>query len=160
MYEKEVLDIVRNNKGFLATLDGEQPRVRPMKPYVCEHGRIWLFSRLLTKKVDEIHNHDRVEICFVSDEQEVVRISGRLDIYNSMDPAKVTEFKEKMFREMPDMSHYFTGPGDPNVVIYQLHVYHVQYTTNDCDVSTQINIHTEDDPDILFGVNDGRFTLS
>lgn len=160
MYEQEILDIVRTKKGFLATVDGQQPRVRPMKPYVCEHGRIWLFSRLITKKVDEIRNNDRVELGLIGDRHEVVRISGRLDVFNGMNPAELMSFKEKMFQELPDMKQYFTGPDDPDMVIYQLHVYHVQYTTKDCEVSTDINIHTEDDPDILFGVNDGRFSLS
>jgi general stress protein 26 len=50
MYEQEVLQMIRSNLAFMGTVDGDRPRVRPMKPYIDREGHIWLFSRFDSKK--------------------------------------------------------------------------------------------------------------
>ena len=40
MYEQEVLSLLKTETAFLASIDGAQPRVRPMKPWVDPEGHI------------------------------------------------------------------------------------------------------------------------
>ena len=63
MYEQEVLNLLKTETVFLGSLDGNQPRVRPMKLYVDKEGHIWLFSPFETRKVVEMKNNPRIEIC-------------------------------------------------------------------------------------------------
>jgi len=157
MYRHEVMNLIKSNIAFLGTVDGEQPRVRPMKPFLCEHGHIWLFSHLLAKKVDELHDNDRVELCFVGEGDEVLRLSGVLDINPNLTGEEFHGLKVKVFNEMPQMKKYFTGPRDPLMIVYRLRVRHVIYTTKDNEVATQVDFATEDDPDILFGTDHGLY---
>lgn len=157
MYRQEVMEIIKNKVAFLGTVDGAYPRVRPMKPHLCQHGRIWLVSHLLSKKVEEITHNNRVELCFIGDSQDVLRLSGILDVFSDLTEEEIIDFKRRILKESPEMNSYFTGPDDPLMVLHRLRVYHVTYTTKDNEVRTPVDVATEDDPDILFATEQGFF---
>lgn len=159
MYESEVIELVRSKVGFLGTIDENRPRVRPMKPYIDPEGRIWLFSRYDTKKVTELQQNPRVELCFLGDRQEVLTVYGRVkDVTKPGDP----EFRVRrdfMFAGVPEMKHYI-APGDADsLVIYQLIVHEIRYMRPDCELTTRVNLPMEHDPDVELNLCQGGFCL-
>ncbi|MDR3563092.1 MAG: pyridoxamine 5'-phosphate oxidase family protein [Negativicutes bacterium] len=153
MYEQEVINLVKNNTAFMGTVDGHRPRVRPMKPYVDEAGHIWLISAAKTKKVAEIEENPRVELC-VQGQGEFVQIFGRLK------PVKPeAELLKTIFAALPAMTNYFSGPDDPNVVIYRMTVHEVFYANQQHVLTTNVNLDTEPDWDREVSLCPGGFCL-
>ena len=62
MFEQDVINLVKNNTAYVATVDGVIPRIRPMTPYVDDAGGIWFASNKSSKKVHEIKANPRVTI--------------------------------------------------------------------------------------------------
>jgi uncharacterized pyridoxamine 5'-phosphate oxidase family protein len=159
MYETEVINLVRSKVGFMGTVDENRPRVRPMKPYIDREGRIWLFSRYDTKKVAEMQQNPRIELCFVGDDQEVLTIYGRMkDVTKPGDPAFRVR-RDLMFADVPEMKHYIAEGDADSIVIYQLLVHEIRYMRANCELTTRVNLPMEHDPEGEMALCQGGFCL-
>lgn len=159
MYETEVINLVRSKVGFMGTIDENRPRVRPMKPYIDRDGRIWLFSRYDSKKVSELLQNPRVELCFLGDEQETLNIYGRIkDITRPADPA-FRVLRDMMAVDIPDMKHYISNNDINSIIIYRLIVHEIRYMRPDCELTTRVNLPMEHDPDVELALCQGGFCL-
>jgi general stress protein 26 len=66
MNKEEAIDIVRDaGFGFLATVEGNQPRVRPMMPYLTEEGELLLALLGRSRTIPEIKANANVDVCYV-----------------------------------------------------------------------------------------------
>ena len=109
MEKEEAIDIVKDaGFGFLATVEGDQPRVRPMMPYLSEDGELLLALLGRSRTIPEIKGNPHVELCFVDRKMWYCRVTGTAVISN--DAAK----KESVFENVPMLRQYFAGPQDPN----------------------------------------------
>ena len=82
MSYKDVLAFVKENPVcFLATLDGEQPRVRAFLSVLFDDDRIY-FTTGATKNVfEQISKNPRIELCYCSrDFSKMMRITGEIEI--------------------------------------------------------------------------------
>ena len=61
----------------LATIDGDQPRVRPVSPVRTEEFTIYVANLRSYHKTVEIEANPNVELCYLSEEHDQVRITGR-----------------------------------------------------------------------------------
>jgi general stress protein 26 len=116
------LSVVRNAPfPFLATVDGDTPRVRPVSPVRLEGFTVWVASLAASGKTGQIRANKRVELCFMNDSHEQVRVAGtacetddhgtRSEIWNSY------ELLQK----------YFDDPDDPALIIYRIEPARVRY---------------------------------
>ena len=67
MTKEEVIDIIKDS-GFcqLATTEGNQPRVRPMAPYLSDDGDQLLIALLgRSRTIQQVKENPLVELCFV-----------------------------------------------------------------------------------------------
>lgn len=62
---------------MLASLDGDQPRLRPVSPVRTEAFTVWVASMRSSGKTAELERNPRVELCYLSSEHDQVRITGR-----------------------------------------------------------------------------------
>ncbi len=62
---------------MLASLDGGQPRVRPVSPVRTVGFTVYVASLRSSHKTGEIDANDRVELCYLNDGHDQVRITGR-----------------------------------------------------------------------------------
>ena len=109
MNKDEAIDIIRDaGFGFLATVEGNKPHVRPMMPYLTEDGELLLALLGRSRTIAQIKANPFVEICFVDRKMWYCRVSGTAVISN--DVAK----KEIVFENIPMLRQYFAGPQDPN----------------------------------------------
>lgn len=64
----------------LATVDGEQPRARPVSPVRTTDFTVYVASFRSSHKTGEIDQNPRVELCYMSDGHDQVRITGLAEL--------------------------------------------------------------------------------
>ena len=65
---------------MLATMDGDQPRVRPVSPVRTEGFVVYVANLKSYGKTGEIEANPRVELCYVDEDHNQVRITGRAEV--------------------------------------------------------------------------------
>ena len=65
---------------MLATMDGDQPRVRPVSPVRTDGFTVYVASLRSSHKTGELDGNTRVELCYLSDGHDQVRITGIADL--------------------------------------------------------------------------------
>ena len=159
MYEQEVLDLLRTETAFMGSIDGAQPRVRPMKPYVDREGHIWLFSPFKTSKVNELKQNPRIELCVVGKNRSVLTVSGRVRDETRPGSSLFRATLDMMYAELPEMREHFPERDTTALVLYRVVVHEVRYMRPDGNLATRINIPMEQSPDIDLALCQGGFCL-
>jgi len=96
---------------FLATIDGEQPRVRPVSPVRTEGFTVYIANLRSYHKTQEIEANPRVELCYLDGGHDQVRISGFAEVVT--DPALLQE----IWNENPPLqAHCGPNIGDTGLV--------------------------------------------
>lgn len=60
----------------LASMDGDQPRVRPVSPVKTAGFDVYVASFRSSHKTGELEANGKVELCYMSDQHDQVRITG------------------------------------------------------------------------------------
>jgi general stress protein 26 len=65
--EQKIVSIMKDNSlhAYLATCDGDQPRVRPVSPMVEEDMSIWITTYRTSRKVKQIRENPNICLAFV-----------------------------------------------------------------------------------------------
>jgi uncharacterized pyridoxamine 5'-phosphate oxidase family protein len=81
MNKQEILEIIRKNPAFyIATLDGDQPRVRCVFLYRADEQGIIFHTGAMKDLYKQIEAYPKVEMCFHDRELNVqIRVSGALE---------------------------------------------------------------------------------
>lgn len=109
MTTEEAIDIIRDaGFGFLATTEGDQPRVRPMMPYLTEEGELLLAMLGRSRTINQIKANSKIEVCFVDRKMWYCRATGTAILSDDL------KKKEIVFENVPMLRQYFAGPADPN----------------------------------------------
>src|SRR5512135_3704401 len=97
--------------GYVATCDGDQPRVRAMMPILRDNG--WLLAATFPhmKKVQQIAKNPKVEVCFVDRKLSHCRITGTAEI------SKDAALKNELWNKQMMLRQFFAGPEDPNFIL-------------------------------------------
>ncbi len=66
--------------AMLASVDDDQPRVRPVSPVRVEGFTVYVASLRSYHKTVEIERNPKVELCYVAADHDQVRISGRAEV--------------------------------------------------------------------------------
>ncbi len=107
--KEQAIDIIREaGFGFFATVEGQQPRVRPMMPYLTEEGELLLAMLGRSRTIAQIKANPHVEICFVDRKMWYCRVTGKAQISTEIGK------KQLVFENVPMLRQYFAGPEDPN----------------------------------------------
>jgi general stress protein 26 len=159
MFEQEVLDLVRTETAFLGNIDGDQPRVRPMKPYVDREGHIWLFSPYATHKVDELKKNPRIELCVVGKNDDMLTLTGRVKDETRPGSPLFRATLDLMYAEMPEMRKYFPERDTTSLVLFRVIVHEVRYVRQGHQLVTRVNIPMEQSPEVELEMCQGGFCL-
>ncbi len=159
MYEQEVIHLLKTETAFLGSIDGSQPRVRPMKPWVDREGHIWLFSRFDTKKVAEFKANPRIELCIAGKNKEVLTLSGRLREETRPGSSIFRATLDLMYAETPEMKRFFPENDTTSLVLYRVVVYEIRFMRVGYQLATRINLPMEQNPDVELAFCQGGFCL-
>ncbi len=88
--------------GFLATWDGQAPRLRP-HAFVLQAGKLWTSTYDISGKVTEIENTPAVEVAFVGNAMAQLRVSGHAAfVHDRQQKELLLELNPKVRRHFPD----------------------------------------------------------
>jgi general stress protein 26 len=106
---------------YLATADGDQPRVRPVSPVKTDGFIVYVANMRFYHKTGEIAADPKVELCYMDDEHNQVRITGIAEV--------VTE--RPLLQEIWDnnalMRQYLGSLENPQLIVYRVLPKRVRY---------------------------------
>lgn len=87
MTSQEILELINRNPVIhLATVEGDQPRVRGMLLYKADESGIVFHSGTMKDVYRQVVNNPKVELCFNDFTNNIqVRVSGKLEIVDDND---------------------------------------------------------------------------
>lgn len=135
MNKEEAIDIVRDaGFGFFATVEGNQPHVRPMMPYLTEEGELLLALLGRSRTIPQIKANPHVEVCFVDRKMWYCRVTGTAVMSDDL------KKKEIVFENVPMLRQYFAGPQDPNYHLAVIKIKAVEAMTPHSRLPEQISL--------------------
>ncbi len=98
----------------LATLDGTQPRVRPVSPVRIDGFVVYVANLKRYHKTAELAANPHCELCWLSPEHDQVRITGVAE------PVMDRTVLEEIWRANPLLRAYLGSPDNPELVLYRI----------------------------------------
>ncbi len=109
------LEVMRKAKfPMLATVDGEQPHLRPVSPVLTEGFIVYVANLRAYGKTNQIALNPKVELCYLDDSHDQVRITGVAEIL--ADP----DLLETIWRNNPLLRRYLGQSDNPSLIIYKI----------------------------------------
>jgi general stress protein 26 len=105
----------------LATLDGNQPRVRPVSPVRVDGFTIYVANLKSYHKTAEIAANPKVELCYFDDRHNQVRITGAAEVLTDRD------LLEEIWKTNPLLRSYLGSIDNPTLIIYCITPVRVRY---------------------------------
>ena len=98
----------------LATIDGDRPRLRPVSPVKTDGFTIHVANLRFYAKTSQIAANPHVELCYMDDGHNQVRISGTAHIETDR------EALQKIWDENPLMRQYLGTLDNPDLIVYRI----------------------------------------
>ncbi|HEX6226488.1 MAG TPA: pyridoxamine 5'-phosphate oxidase family protein [Chryseolinea sp.] len=105
----------------LATMDDQQPRVRPVSPVRTDGFTVYIANLKSYGKTREIEMNDKVELCYVDDDHNQVRITGRAEV------VKDRKLLEEIWNTNRLLQHYLGSIDNPELIVYRIVPGRVRY---------------------------------
>src|SRR5262245_34025927 len=97
---------------YLATIDGDQPRVRPVSPVRTDRFTVYVANLRGYHKTVEIAANPRVELCYLDEHHDQVRITGVAEVVT--DRALLQE----IWDTNPLLRQYLGTLDNPELIVY------------------------------------------
>lgn len=123
---KDVPDLARavlqNDRfPYLATVDCDQPHVRPVSPVRTEGFVVYVANLRMYAKTAQIAANPKVELCYMDDQHNQVRITGRAEVVT--DRAVL----QSIWDASPLMRQYLGSIDNPELIVYRINPSNVRY---------------------------------
>ena len=106
---------------MLASLDGDQARVRPVSPVRTDHFTVYVANLRSYHKTGEIAANPKVELCYLDPDHNQVRITGVAETVT--DRALLDE----IWQTNPLLRAYLGTPENPALIVYRITPQQVRY---------------------------------
>ena len=105
----------------LATIDGDQPRLRPVSPVRTDGFTIYGANLRMYHKTAEIEANPKVELCYMDEGHNQVRLTGTASIVTDRD------LLQKIWDTNPLMRQYLGSIDNPALIVYRIDPSQVRY---------------------------------
>src|SRR5689334_22527394 len=105
----------------LATVDGDQARVRPVSPVRTEGFTVYVANLRAYHKTGEIAANPKVELCYVDEGHNQVRITGVAEVVTDRGVL------EAIWNENALMRQYLGSLENPQLIVYRVVPKRVRY---------------------------------
>jgi uncharacterized pyridoxamine 5'-phosphate oxidase family protein len=135
IFEDCIQFMEKTPNGFLATVEGEKPHVRPMTAWLADKSGIYFYTSLVKPLVSQLMANSNVEIAFhqpgiTPDMGTVLRIAGRIELVEDMNVRK------KLYTTFTWLKQIGTGtPDSPTIVVFRIPCGHFNFWTWENNVS-------------------------
>jgi general stress protein 26 len=99
---------------MMASLDGDQVRLRPVSPVRTEEFTVYVASMRGSHKTGEIESNNKVELCYLTDGHDQVRITG---IAENVTDASV---RQSIWDANPLLRAYLKSVDNPEFILYRV----------------------------------------
>ncbi len=106
---------------YLATIDGDQPRLRPVSPVRTDGFTVYVANLRGYHKTGEIAANPRVELGYLDEQHNQVRITGVAEV--------VTErpLLQEIWDANPLLRQYLGSIDNPQLIVYRIRPVQVRY---------------------------------
>jgi general stress protein 26 len=116
------LGVIRDDRfPHLATIDGDQPRLRPVSPVKTDGFTVYVANLRMYGKTAEIAANPKVELCYLDDKHNQVRLTGIAEIVT--DRAVLQEIWDANAL----MRQYLGSLDNPQLIVYRILPRRVRY---------------------------------
>jgi len=106
---------------MLATMDGDQPRLRPVSPVKTDGFTVYVANLRQYAKTQQIAANPKVELCYLDEHHNQVRITGVAVVVT--DRAVL----EEIWNTNPLLRQYLGSIDNPALVVYRIDPVAVRY---------------------------------
>ena len=105
----------------LATVDGDQPRVRPVSPVRVDGFTVYVANLRQYHKTVEIAACPKVELCYLDEHHNQLRITGIAEELNDR------PMLEAIWESNPLLRKYLGTISNPNLIVYRIRPVRVRF---------------------------------
>jgi general stress protein 26 len=105
----------------LASLDGDQPRVRPVSPVRTDRFTVYVANLRSYHKTAEIAANPRVELCYLDDRHDHVRITGVAEVVTDC------ALLQEIWDTNPLLRQYLGSLDNPELIVYRIRPNRVRF---------------------------------
>ncbi len=98
----------------MASIDGDQPRLRPVSPVRTDGFTVFVANLKSYAKTDEIAANPKVELCYLDKGHDQVRITAVAEVLDD----RVT--LESIWDENPLLRQYLGTLDNPELIVYKM----------------------------------------
>ena len=114
--------VVQNDRfPVLATIEGDQPRVRPVSPVRTDGFVIYVANMRCYAKTAQIAANPKVELCYRDEHHNQVRITGVAEILTDR------ALLEEIWNANALMRQYLGSIDNPQLIVYRITPNQVRY---------------------------------
>ena len=106
---------------MLATIDGDQPRVRPVSPVRTDGFTVYVANLKSYGKTADIEKNANVELCYLDEDHNQVRITGKAEVVADR------KLLEEIWNANRLLQHYLGSIDNPELIIYKIHPNRVRF---------------------------------
>lgn len=99
---------------MLATIDGDQPRVRPVSPVRVDGFTVYVANLKSYQKTAQIAANSKVELCYLDEEHDQVRITARAEVVTDR------ELIADIWQANRLLGHYLGSMDNPEFILYRM----------------------------------------
>ena len=106
---------------YLASIDGDQPRLRPVSPVRTDGFTVYIANLRGYHKTGEIAQNPNVELCYLDSGHNQVRITGVAAIVDDR------AILEDIWKTNPLLRKYLGSVDNPELIVYRIDPTQVRY---------------------------------
>jgi len=106
---------------YLATMDGDQPRLRPVSPVKTDGFTVHVANLRAYHKTGEIAANPKVELCYLDDHHDQVRITGVAVVESDR------SVLQGIWDSNPLLRQYLGSLDNPQLIVYRIEPARVRY---------------------------------
>jgi general stress protein 26 len=106
---------------MLASMDGDQPRLRPVSPVRTDEFTVYVANLRAYHKTEEIAANPKVELCYMDDGHNQVRITGVAEVVTDR------PLLEEIWQHNPLLRQYLGSLDNPELIVYRISPTRVRY---------------------------------
>jgi|TARA_B100000959_G_scaffold238367_1_gene258261 general stress protein 26 len=99
---------------MLSSIDGEQPRLRPVSPVKTDGFTVYVANLKMYHKTQEIAANPNVELCYMDSKHDQVRISGVAEVLEDADEL------QEIWDANPLLRQYLGTIENPMLIVYRI----------------------------------------
>jgi pyridoxamine 5'-phosphate oxidase len=107
----------QNPNSYLATTDGDQPRVRGMLMWFADKTGLYYNTGASKDLYKQLKANPKVEVCFFdskSKNMDQMRVTGQIEFISDM------KIREKLVEARPFLKQMGFGANSPNLIVFRV----------------------------------------